>query len=226
MSIDYNKSDPLLQKLDIDNELCCPVCTNTYYNPITLLCQHTFCHHCISDAKIKECPICRVKKFIPKNTSNKVTDNILNQVLELYYGKDSMNTLAEEVDDYLEDKRIRPKIEKDMETKLLSNLNSLATIDSTPSINTQYGVGVGFVALDTSSIVPPAVGPYHKYMKWLKFIILCFISMAVGWIGGNVIIEIISVIRGTSSIYKLCYILLRFCGVLNILYQFMSSVKS
>jgi len=218
MSTSYSKSDPTLLKLDIENELSCPVCTNTYYNPITLLCQHTFCYHCISDDKIKECPICRIKKFIPKYASTKVTDNVLNKVLKLYYGEDSINELKVEVEDYLEDKRMGPKIEKDMEKKLLDSLNKLAIVQSNP-----LKLCDAFYSAELSyPISQPYHNPYSKYISYLKYVILILLSFIFGWIAGKLISEVVEVIRG-APISNLFYVTLRLCGISNVLYQFINN---
>jgi hypothetical protein len=211
----FDQPDAQLQKLDIEDQLSCPVCTNTYYNPVTLLCQHTFCYHCISDDKIKDCPICRIKKFIPANAVNNLTDNIIGQVTNIYYGTENMGKIKEEVEDYLEDKRLKPQIEKELETRLLASLNNLAiknTINKPPKLNIytstiQYQPGV---------FVEPPESQLYKYLKIGAFYVLCLIS---GWIIGTVIGETINYFRGFGNITKIIYGIMRIVGMINLTYQ-------
>lgn len=225
MSVQYLKPDPVLLGLDVDNELSCPVCTNTYYNPVTLLCQHTFCYHCISDKKIQNCPICRVKKFIPKTKDKILTDNIMNNVLELYYGTEQMNKLKEEVEDYQEEIEMQPKIHKDMEAKLLANLNKLANPTSKKNIiNSNINNNTYTILGENYHPIPIQPSPYDKYLKWIKYGIIWLLAMGIGWIAGNMIVQIIDIFKGRASIIQLIYTFVRLCGSCNMLYQLMCNM--
>jgi len=54
-----------------DQILRCEICNDLLYQPMTLICQHTFCYHCLSIGKstnsMKECPLCRLKLELPPN---------------------------------------------------------------------------------------------------------------------------------------------------------------
>lgn len=226
--LDIKKPDTQFQILDVEEQLSCPVCTNTYYNPITLLCQHTFCHHCINDDKIKECPVCRVKKFIPSSVTQGITNNVLSKISELYYGIDGMNVIKEEVDDYLEDKEIRPKIEKEMETKLLSTLNDLAAKKSIPKKN----VGIitsTTVSLHTSHNSQPIIypyniinnSPYSKYFSALKWLALFALSILTGWAIGTAFVRLLD-----NKFNMMVFIqdIFRVISIGNILYQYLIAV--
>ena len=45
----------------IDDELKCPICTQPFEEPVSLSCQHTFCHQCIQIwlEENRSCPTCR-----------------------------------------------------------------------------------------------------------------------------------------------------------------------
>lgn len=211
--------DLQLQKLDIEDQLSCPICTNTYYNPVTLLCQHTFCYHCISDEKIKECPVCRIKKFIPIEAVEGKTDNILSEITNLYYGKDSMNKIKEEVDDYLEDKRMRPEIEKQLKAKLLVSLNNLAIKYTKKKKLNVYASTIHVQQANDFVPYEPQISesPYVKYMKYGLLILLCF---GFGYVIGRFIMNVFSYCRGRCGFDIMMYSGMRLIGIFNLLYQY------
>ncbi|XP_026199080.1 nuclear factor 7, brain-like [Anabas testudineus] len=49
----------------LEDYLCCHVCSETFRDPVSLSCNHSFCSSCLKqfwkDAKIKNCPICKRK---------------------------------------------------------------------------------------------------------------------------------------------------------------------
>jgi hypothetical protein len=60
----------------VQDHLTCSICLQLYYQPVTLLCQHTFCHMCLNNLehKMKEdgkheskvkCPTCQTRYFLP-----------------------------------------------------------------------------------------------------------------------------------------------------------------
>lgn len=215
---DISTPDTKLQILDLDEQLSCSICANTYYNPVTLLCQHTFCHHCISDAKIHHCPICRVKKFIPKNNS----DNILTKITEIYYGTETMNKIKEEVKEILEDKEIRPKIEKEIETKLLSTLNNLAVIETTSAItlpNVTYPPAVPYQPNNNTSSM------YNKIVTYGKWALLMIIGALIGFTVGEFIGELIIYFsKGVGSVRTLFYTFSRIIGLINLVYYYIFNI--
>jgi hypothetical protein len=213
--IDNNLPDPILLNLNIDEQLSCAVCTSAYYNPITLLCQHTFCYHCISDEKVKECPICRVKKFIPKSASDTITDNILNKITKIYYGETEINKMKDYVEDYLDEKKTKPAIEKEMETTLIANLNDLAvaTSQTTPQIPVGYAGLIQSVSSGANNISVNLHNNndnsiYKKICKYAMFLIYLFISGFLGWNAGSLIAEIFNYIKGRGSLGHVLYLIM------------------
>ena len=65
---------------DIEECLKCDVCKDVLYDAKTVLCQHTFCGSCL--ISLKECPMCRLKLFLPSNNNN-IFNNLVNILYEL-----------------------------------------------------------------------------------------------------------------------------------------------
>lgn len=223
MTIDIRKPDIKFQILNIEDQLTCPVCTNTYYNPITLLCQHTFCYHCITDDKIKDCPVCRVKKFVPATNNKGLTDNILTKISELYYGSDGIDKIRVEVEGYLEDKEIRPKIEKDIEKQLLSTLNTLAIKKSKEK--KEFGfITATAVQMETPITIYHSQTYYNKYIYIIKWLMLFILSAATGWLLGEGFANVMCYFKGFGSITTPLYSIIRAIGIANILYQYIYNI--
>jgi hypothetical protein len=94
---------------DIEDFLKCDVCKDIFNDPKTLLCQHTFCSTCL--ISLKECPMCRLKLYLPEKTNN-----IFNNLIGLIYGSEKIKEL--------EDRHKREKLEKEMLPKVIDELNS------------------------------------------------------------------------------------------------------
>jgi hypothetical protein len=207
--------DILLQKLDIEDQLSCPVCTNTYYNPITLLCQHTFCYHCITDSNIKECPICRTKKFIPIDANTKSVQNIMSQITNLYYGTDNIKKIGLEVDEYLEEKTLGPEIQKKTNERLKNMLNNMAvkqTIKKPLLTITSVHHGI--------NLHSEPVSPYRKYFSLLKYVGLLIMSAITGFILGGFLLNIGNVIKTKSNFIPLIYSFMRVLTAVSVTYQY------
>ena len=94
---------------DIEDFLKCDVCKDILNEPKTLLCQHTFCANCL--ISLKECPMCRLKLYLPKESNN-----IFNNLIGLLYGSEKIKEL--------EEKNRREKLEKELLPKVLNELNN------------------------------------------------------------------------------------------------------
>jgi hypothetical protein len=219
---DIKQPDILLQKLDIEDQLSCPVCTNTYYKPVTLLCQHTFCYHCITDDKIQECPVCRTKKFIPINTDTKSPHNILSQITDLYYGTDSMMQIGAEVKEYLEEKNLGPYIQKKTDQRLANMLNNMA-VKKKPKKHSVAIVGISGSSL---SVEPSSTynSPYTKYFNLLKYVIFMGLSILFGWIIGGFLLDIGIVIKTQGNFINLIYSFMRVLTLVNVIYVYYKHV--
>lgn len=63
-----------------EEDLSCSVCTELFYDAVTLGCSHTFCKHCIVQWKQRNnvCPMCRV--IIKTETPTILINNLVEKV--------------------------------------------------------------------------------------------------------------------------------------------------
>jgi hypothetical protein len=92
---------------EVEDYLKCDVCKDFFYDPITLLCQHTFCSFCL--ASLKECPMCRLKIHLPKQKNK-----LMTELIETIYGTEKLEELNTKFHLTKLEKEIRPQIEKDL----------------------------------------------------------------------------------------------------------------
>ncbi len=94
---------------DFEELLKCDVCKDLLNEPKTLLCQHTFCASCISN--LKECPMCRLKLFLPTKHND-----IFTNVIGLLYGSEKIVELK--------NKNKKERLEKELLPKVLEEMNN------------------------------------------------------------------------------------------------------
>jgi hypothetical protein len=92
---------------EVEDNLKCDVCKDFFYDPITLLCQHTFCSFCITT--LKECPMCRLKIHLPKQKNKLITE-----LIGILYGREKLEELNNKFHLTKLEKEIRPQVEKDL----------------------------------------------------------------------------------------------------------------
>ncbi|KAG9344554.1 hypothetical protein JZ751_011225 [Albula glossodonta] len=70
----------------LDDDLCCPVCCDTYSDPVVLRCSHSFCRFCLDafwkTMPTKECPVCRRKSSTDNPPANLALRNIVETFLK------------------------------------------------------------------------------------------------------------------------------------------------
>ena len=98
------------------------MCKDVLYDAKTVLCQHTFCGSCL--ISLKECPMCRLKLFLPSNTNN-----IFNNLVDILYGKEKVNELK--------NKTKREHLEKELNKTVLEELQTSFNKSITHTIPTQ-----------------------------------------------------------------------------------------
>ena len=94
-------------KLNIPIEdIACGICNNTVIQPVTLLCQHTFCYECMydmkkNDAQSNKCPSCRFPFIMPKKKSyNIMLETLIRHVTpELQLPKRDISIKKREMED-------------------------------------------------------------------------------------------------------------------------------
>lgn len=62
----------------------CSLCGEVYNEPVTLLCNHTFCHHCLANVSTRNCPKCNVRVWIPPQT---IVNNVVKDAILHLYGQ-------------------------------------------------------------------------------------------------------------------------------------------
>ena len=107
--LEIKKDEKELSLEDIEACVKCDVCKDVLYDAKTILCQHTFCGSCL--VSLKECPMCRLKLFLPSNNNN-----IFNNLANILYGKEKV---AE-----LKNKTKRDKLEKELNKTILDELQN------------------------------------------------------------------------------------------------------
>ncbi|KAI1894442.1 hypothetical protein AGOR_G00115860 [Albula goreensis] len=70
----------------LDDDLCCPVCCDTYSDPVVLRCSHSFCRFCLDTfwktMPTKECPVCRRRSSTDDPPANLALRNIVETFLK------------------------------------------------------------------------------------------------------------------------------------------------
>lgn len=75
---------------DIKEILICPVCKDVMNEPLTLMCNHTFCYICLAGTEenmwelSRDCPICKKKYCLPPTN---VVNFTLRDVIQTLIGK-------------------------------------------------------------------------------------------------------------------------------------------
>lgn len=70
----------------LSKQIQCSVCLGDFTDPVSLLCDHTFCRQCISNhsqsCRLKQCPECRRPYTMWDLRSNRVLRNMVTAVRE------------------------------------------------------------------------------------------------------------------------------------------------
>lgn len=80
-------------------DLHCTICAEWLIEPVTLLCQHTYCQTCIRDRTVQTCPMCRMAKFAPPEVNDMV-----RQLVKDHIGEPEYNRLMAEKREALQEK--------------------------------------------------------------------------------------------------------------------------
>ncbi len=118
---------------EIEDFLKCDVCKEVLNDPRTLLCQHTFCANCL--ISLKECPMCRLKLYLPKNSNN-----IFNNIIALLYGSEKIKELEEKNRKEKLEKELLPKVLNELNNNLNNTINNNNTLNNNQTNNTNNNI--------------------------------------------------------------------------------------
>ena len=77
---------PNVPNVSMRQLLQCPICHDMLVNPVTIICNHTYCRACIDSIQIddmvarRRCPICRVSFWLPPNSINPMIADMVRAV--------------------------------------------------------------------------------------------------------------------------------------------------
>jgi hypothetical protein len=116
MSSDSETEDVIVQN-PLEDALKCAICVETFYKPVTLLCQHSFCSKCLKKMEARKCPMCKVGFVIPAEY-NRSMDQIIEHLFPLEYEEKKKE---EENEKYEVDERekIKDKLHKELYNQIL-----------------------------------------------------------------------------------------------------------
>lgn len=113
-----------MKKDDLESTLKCEICGDLLYQPMTLLCQHTFCYHCLELGKsmktLKECPLCKLKLEIPLNPPQ---NNLISEIEKIIYGKKHFQTIEERVQEETLHRKLEPQVRQEIQEAFQKTLN-------------------------------------------------------------------------------------------------------
>lgn len=113
-----------MNKDDLEEALKCEICGDILYQPMTLLCQHTFCHHCLELGKsmktLKECPLCKLKLEIPVKAPR---NNLISEIEKIIYGQDYFQTIEERIQEETLHRKLEPQVRKEIQEAFQKTLN-------------------------------------------------------------------------------------------------------
>lgn len=157
--------------------LSCDICNETFCNPITLICQHTFCRQCISN-NIKECPLCRVKiPAIPVQTNE-----ILEELVKLYFGDEKYKQIEDKSKRYTMEKDLTPVVMKEISKEIDESIKD----NSKPSpkknkekikevqITTESPGESQEINEDEDETDFSISGTIRHLSKWMEYLFLCY----------------------------------------------------
>lgn len=116
--IDFKTSDRFKQ---LETLLTCKQCKQILCDPITLLCQHTFCQSCIITNSDDKCFICKLEMMMPIN-SNFQLKSIIEKMYDADFFKERRERFKEEMNKDLKMKK-KYEIYKNYFNTLINKVN-------------------------------------------------------------------------------------------------------
>lgn len=122
----------------LESHYQCSICTQILFDPITLICQHTFCRDCLVQhmKTSKKCPTCQKHFFLPSTNTTFIIRDAIFDLQSKIYPPEKLATMQEN--------RLHSRIKlntketviaelrKELENTILDDINEIA---STPIHN-------------------------------------------------------------------------------------------
>lgn len=98
---------------DLRDDLTCSICKDYFCEPITLICNHTYCRLCLirANENNNHCPLCNTRFWIPDYN---ITNNILKSMIVKIIGEEGYKERMEE----LEKHAIRETLEEEVREEI------------------------------------------------------------------------------------------------------------
>lgn len=109
-----------LESSKIRDDLICGICRDIFLNPVTLICQHTYCRTCIKSIDNKKCPMCDLAYFLPNN-DNKTFESVIGILFPEEYKQRQQQFINDETKKDLREK-MREEIRKEIQNQVVSEL--------------------------------------------------------------------------------------------------------
>lgn len=110
---------------ELDELLKCAVCHELIIEPVTLICQHTFCIDCVKALDINRCPSCRMSVIVPP-----MINNLMSDLIKITLG-DRYDGILEERNANKKRETEREEIKREIERRIFHDIANMA-MDQNP----------------------------------------------------------------------------------------------
>lgn len=126
----------------MSENFACAICHFLIVDPVTLMCQHTFCRHCMIRVRPPACPVCRLSCFVPYVKNNLIEDAIIREVgLDIYNQR--LSEIGQCEDDEQKIHAIRAQVWREVaETVMSQHGQQMVEIQTAPRSKTPFTVRV------------------------------------------------------------------------------------
>lgn len=115
----------------VEDLLSCAICYDVFIDPVTLMCQHSFCKKCLDNSNTNACPICKLRMFIPPQ--HNITLDKLTQMLLL----EKYNIKKKTINDDELEKNLEKKIKEQIWREVIDSITrNQITIHNGPIVQT------------------------------------------------------------------------------------------
>lgn len=110
----------------------CEVCYETMVEPVTLLCQHTFCRHCIDRPEVEKCPLCSLVKLVPGRPTRNI---VIEACIRAAIGEEEYNAQVAQLKADEDELAMEQKIERRLRTEMWREVyNNVVAVNEQPHL--------------------------------------------------------------------------------------------